>query len=580
MKRIIVFTAVILLLPALAQAQLLPAGPRPRDLASPAQTAVPEARLAPAYTFTKLPTAIIVNYYDYMIGSYSGLPLRVIPPSAGGGYFMTYHGRRQPTAVRRVFFTYIDGQGNISTNNEITSVQNNEGYPGLAVDPVSGKPMYAWHANTDSDAALEVQFTSDAFIAGIPGLWNDIITLVDNPTTVVAPGGITTTDNEFIWPVLTVGPSPIAGKRRIYAAMTNNTTHSAIGVSENVLFAYADFDADAIELGTPLAWSYMTVPELDSWNNDSTVLRRFSGGIIADDAGNLYLAGHHFTVDADDNSITEPDLDVFVCPNYGAGTWTRYSASSRLPSWNPNSSPTDTTGYFKDSDNGDIPYGDNELFWEEGASNSNHFNAVFDPDGHKIIIPSIWSLQNTNGYFYLALQFMKEYEFDIQNHTFGIRDVWPIIDPQDDFNLCFTPWDREAPWGVEDGWDGDEQSGYSPTMATAWPYPHWDDTAHENLMMFRYNNVKLSEPNGQGMMVCLWQDCNRARYFHVYNDTEYSAYANTPEIWISVSPDYGRCWSEPIILNNVDTPEFAGLKPMWAYPADKVVYTGTQGQNL
>lgn len=32
------------------------------------------SRTAPAYTFTKLPTSVIVNYYDYMIGSYNGLP--------------------------------------------------------------------------------------------------------------------------------------------------------------------------------------------------------------------------------------------------------------------------------------------------------------------------------------------------------------------------------------------------------------------------------------------------------------------------------------------------------------------------
>ncbi|MBP7205627.1 MAG: hypothetical protein KBA54_03825, partial [Candidatus Cloacimonetes bacterium] len=84
---------------------------------------VVQSRVAPQYSFTKLPTAIITNYYDYMIGSYNGLPLRVIPDVAGGGYFMTYHGRRQPTSTRRAFYTYLDASGNVINNNEVTSVQ-------------------------------------------------------------------------------------------------------------------------------------------------------------------------------------------------------------------------------------------------------------------------------------------------------------------------------------------------------------------------------------------------------------------------------------------------------------------------
>jgi hypothetical protein len=84
------------------------------------------------------------------------------------------------------------------------------------------------------------------------------------------------------------------------------------------------------------------------------------------------------------------------------------------------------------------------------------------------------------------------------------------------------------------------------------------------------------------MMVCVWQDSERARMYNQYNDTEYASYANTPEIWISVSPNNGGYWSEPIIINNVDTPQFAGIKPMYVYPADKVIYvnTTTDGQKV
>ncbi|HNT51792.1 MAG TPA: hypothetical protein PKH19_00210, partial [Candidatus Syntrophosphaera sp.] len=573
MKRVYLFALLLVLVPTLLLAEILPAGPQAPTLDKPMGRQLTQFRDPPSYTFTKLPTAIITNYYDYMIGSYNETPLLVIPDAAGGGYFMAYHGRRQATSTRRVFYTYLDTAGNVINNNEITSVQNHEGFPGIALDPVTGKPMYAWHANADDDTNLEVQFTSDAFIAGIAGLFNDVVIVGEAPISITTPGGVTSTDNEFIWPAVTIGPSPIAGKRRVYVGMRNYVTHALNDYPcENMRFAYADFSGDDIEQGTPLTWSHITIPEMDTWNHDPDVLRRPAGAILADNAGNLYWAGHHGAQDAD-GGIDEADMDVFVCPNYGQGTWTRYSDFSNLPTWNPNSAPDDTTGYYTDPDNGDIPYGDSSLYF--GLANSGHINAVMDHNG-KIHVPGLWSLNTANGYYYPALQFVRECVFNTADQTYEIRDIYPRS-PEDTYNSNFTPWDMEAPWGVEDGWNGDAVNGYYPMIATAWPFPHWDQTAHTDAMFFHYNGIKLSEPNDQDMMVCIWQDSERARMFNYYSDTDYSAYANTPEIWISVSSDAGHNWSEPIILDNVNTPQFTGLKPMYAYCADKVIFTGMQG---
>lgn len=46
--------------------------------------AVTSHRDVPSYTFTKTPTSLLTSYYDYMIGSYNSLPIRVIPDVAGG----------------------------------------------------------------------------------------------------------------------------------------------------------------------------------------------------------------------------------------------------------------------------------------------------------------------------------------------------------------------------------------------------------------------------------------------------------------------------------------------------------------
>ncbi len=577
MKKLLLVVLTLSFLLSLAFAQEMQPADNKKPLDSPQGIRMPQSREVPEYTFTKLPTAIITNYYDYMIGSYNGLPLRTIPQSAGGGYFMTYHGRRQPTATRRAFYTYIDEQGNIVNNNEITSVQNHEGYSTLAVDPVSGKPLYAWHCDAgDNDGDVyEVQGTSDAFIAGIAGLFNDLQIILDSPYTMTSPSGVTTTNSEFIWPTAQIGPSPIAGKRRIYHAARNSETNTQ-GPSENLRLAYADFNADDIENGVPLVWNSVTVPEMDDWNVDDEWRRPFHA-IAADDAGNVYYAGYHFAVAADGTTdINEPDADVFICPNYGQGTWTRISEYSHLPTYNPPATPGGTAGYWTNSDNGDIPYADNEIYW--ALANSSHVNAVVDSDG-KVHVFGVWALSTFNGYYYPALQFMKEFVFDPATQDFTFREVYPQKDPTDTVNQWFTPWDIEAPWGDVDEYGGDATSGYFPLMVTDWPFPHWDTTAHGDAMLFHYNNSKISESNDEDMMVAVWQNSDRARMYNYYSDTDYAAYANTPEIWISVSPNNGELWSEPIILNNVDTPQMSGIKPMWVYPADKVLYVSTDAQN-
>lgn len=348
--------------------------------------ALPVTRVVPDYTFSVPPTAIMTSYYDYMIGSYNGFPLRTIPASAGGGYLMTYHGKRLPTSTRRAFYAYLMSAGNIINMNEITYFQNNEGYPTLAFDPASGKPLYAWHCNADTDAEYEVQFVADVFPSGIAGLFNDVQIAIDSPITINTIHG-QTTDNEFIWPVAQIGPSPFTGKRRIYLATRNSVTHGD-GPSENLFLAYADFDGDMIELATPLTWNFVTIPEMNDWNNDPVIWRRPFYSLTTDDAGNVYYAGYHFAQDTNNNSIPEPDMDVFKCDNYGMGTWTRVSSFCNVPTWNP-------AGYF--ADEGDVPYPDEALSW--AIDNSSHLNAVVDNLG-RVHVPAVWALNTNDGTYY------------------------------------------------------------------------------------------------------------------------------------------------------------------------------------
>ncbi len=536
---------------------------KPIELESNGRMVSP-TREAPVYTFSIEPTSLMINYYDYMIGSYNGIPLRVIPEAQGGGYFMTYHGRRTPTGTRRAFYAHLGAAGNLVNNNEITGVTNAEGYPTVAVDPVSGKPMYAWHANADADAEYEVQFSSDAFMTGISGLFNEIQIIADGPHTVTPGTGNPTSDNEFIWPTAQIGPSPVAGMRRVYVVMRNSVTHT-YGPSENLYISYADFNGDMIEAATPLVWSHTSIPEMDQWNHDEEWRRPFHA-ITTDNMGNLYYAGYHFATEADGTTdIPEPDLDVFMCDNYGEGTWSRVSDWSHLQSWNPAGTPGGT-GYFVGD--GDVPYPDDELVW--ALANNSHLNAVTDNNG-RIIVPGVWAHSTTAGGYWPEYQVVKSFIYNPATNSFSVNEIYPQKNPADTHNEAWTPWDLEAPWGEPEYYEADDGNMYlAPEQL--WPFPHWDESLHTDAMMFHYNNIKVSEVNDEGMMVAVWQDSKRAYEANVDSDPDYAAFAQVPEIYISVSSNQGDNWSEPIVLNNVETPEFAGIKPMWVYPADKVLF--------
>jgi hypothetical protein len=93
-----------------------------------------------------------------------------------------------------------------------------------------------------------------------------------------------------------------------------------------------------------------------------------------------------------------------------------------------------------------------------------------------------------------------------------------------------------------------------------WPFSYYNNN-DENLE-FHYNLQLMTEPNAQGWMACVWQNTHRS-----WMDP---AYQYMPEINISISPDNGWTWLEPIVLNSVEIPELAGSMPMWVYPANQI----------
>lgn len=529
------------------------------------------SRTPPSYTFTRTPITLMASYYDYMIGSYNNLPLQVLPN--GGGYIMTYQGMIGPATQRRVFYSWVDASGNTTLSSYLNQYgTNREGYPAVAVDPISGAVLYAWHEAYQSTEVLDVRFVADAFTAGLPESFGSYQTAIDNPISITSPEGYTTDDNQFLWPSLAIGPSPLPDKRRVYV-LARNVQNTTTTDSENAYLAYADFDIGDLEPGNLLTWTYRSVPRLDTWHHDPLISRNIHLSLACDQSGRVYLCGNHQAYYTGGSAnFPEADIDIFYCENYGTGTWQDLHFYSDLPSWNPNTAATDTTGYFR-TDEG-LPYDDSGLKWR--IASTDHFNISFDHEG-RVHIPGLWQFIDGDpfhGYGYREMNTIKEAIFDPITQQLIVKEIYPQKHPDDTCNSCYQPWDREAPWGVEDGYTNTPE-GDAPIIHKDWNYCLWDEEGPPaGNMMFHSNNLRITNANGQGMMAMLWQNSMRAREYYYYDNPAYAAFHHGSEIMISVSPDNGTSWSEPISLNQVETPEMAGILPLWAYCAGQVIYTG------
>lgn len=105
--------------------------------------------------------------------------------------------------------------------------------------------------------------------------------------------------------------------------------------------------------------------------------------------------------------------------------------------------------------------------------------------------------------------------------------------------------------------------GY-PVYPTYFPFPHWDMEESNGAMMAQQNNVKMSFAESGGAMACVWPD-SRAR--------QQDSGVTGPQIYISVSPDNGYTWLDPIVLDHAQNPAL-GETMTFVYPADRMIDMG------
>ncbi len=579
------------------------------------QSYTPDSRFAPTYTFAIEPVTIVDNFYDYFPGSYTGKPMQRVQTPTLDGHWLIFHTKTTANSNRRVYKTFIDNTGSIQSNTAFGSADIWEGYPGIAVTE-GGRPLFAYHVDLDDEAtALEVGFGYDAVIGGVAlGMHSSLYQIIDNPLEIEVNGTMVST-NEFIWPSVQVGPSPVAGSQRVYI-MAKNATDNGSAISENVVMYYKDFTETEIELQSfdGSGWSYTTIPEMDEWNNSQGEWRRpYMSFIVHEDKA--YYIGYHIAYTESGDAgvpLDEGTLTVFACDNYGEGEWTRHSSYPNINCENPKQINPVTgeivtgTGIFvDDSDN---PYADE--FIEMSIGQSGHFGSSVDHAG-KIHIPAFFTVQSTEGGYWPDFHTVKHLAFDTNTLEWEFSEVYPQVDngtnipnPPADFTnydgandgyndvTVWKSWDKNADGlhdeVLDDGtWDdiddgvtaADAEYWGIPIRDNIWPYMYWDSAAADNAMMFHLHTAHVTNANEEGMMAMVWQSSKRSKNYNEYPDSyeDLAPYQNMAELVISVSADNGGHWSEPIFLNGVDTPEMQDEIPEFPYLGSEVDFIGVDG---
>lgn len=524
----------------------------------PAETDIGGMRIAPKTTreapevnFTIPPVDIISSYYDYMPGGYNSWCLRSQPEISepGGlpanGMYVAFHTQETSNSTRRVYYAYIDNDGNITTVDPISPTDVSEGYAGIDVDPITGDPMVSWHAITEADNSYDSHMAYDLYhLMGTAGLWTTPWIVIDNPEVSQPLTGAS--DDEFIWPKVMIGPSPEADKRRVYVYADNYTNNAAGVANYNILMGYADFSNADLDMQSTFDWTYKSFPLMDYYHYED-IDRTIKDMAIADD-GKVAFVGW-----AGDS------LKVWYSEDYGEN-FDYYAQSCHYDVFNPQNEDGSYLIENDDSSPADL------FFYPSG--DGGHFNAVFVDGDSKIQFFSAMGLNSEETYandqYYPYWFYPKIYNWDVETQEFGFWDLYiEGADPGDDQPMI--PWDQDED-GVVDSYSEDGLVEYQ----YCWPTFYYEGEPQDG--SFHCSNLKLVRE--ENWVVAIWQDGTNA--MNAYDEIPgYEGWGQTPEICVATSSDYGETWSQPALLNaKADDenyyPELADMIPCYVYPGDKL----------
>ena len=508
------------------------------------------SRDVPDWEFYVDPVGLLTNYYDYMPGSYNSTPVRIQPDEVGGGIYITFHARETAASTRRVYYAYVDADGNVTNTATISTDDLHEGYSGVDVDPVTGDPIVSWHVNIDTSTPdNECVVTYDMYHLGSAGLWKTPFVVIDDSYISNDPA------DEFEWPYVYIGPSPDPAKRRVYIT-ANNAFATTGSPSENVLIAYADFDENDFNMQSELDWTYHTIPIMDEWNQGIPEWKRPNSAMAVSEDGKVAIFGYVIT---DGATSTTPDMMYcLLSTNYGEeDSFEYYEGQAEFDIPNPQNQ--DGSYAFVDPDTG-APH---ELYMEPYLCN--HQNVIFTNDDSqlKFLGNMNMMLRPSSWYPDWPLMYPKLFTFDIDNEEFSFQDLYLTgANPND--NIPMLPWDLDED-GAVDEFDPD---GFV-MLQDGWPIYHFD-----NGVAFHENSFKITKNEENDWLAVVWSEGLKSRYGNV-PEPGYEAWAEYPEVAIAISADGGETWEETIIFNAKSdddnyAPEIDGMIPVYFYPGDYI----------
>ena len=498
----------------------------------------------PNYEFIVEPTEVMETRYDYMPGNYNSFPIRIQPEIStpyyipAGGVYIVFQAEETLNAMKRVYYAYIDEDGNVTATDPVSTNDVEQGFPSLDIDPITCNPFAAWQAKVEPDSSYDVLSSYDLFhMMGSPGLWIDEFIVIDNPEVGLPLTG--NDDDEFIWPnVFISSSSPLGGEyRRIYI-YANNCTPTASGeYIENVILAYADFKTSDLDAQSTFDWSYRTIELFDNWHAGiPEYIKPYKAMTVKENK--VVFMGY--------NSNNE--IFALKNENYGEGEFTYYSQPWLFPLDNPQNLDG---SYLYEDDSG------NPLNIRQQILHSRNMNVVFTGGDSEVSFLGAMGITINDEAAYFDPDwnqiYPKIFSFDLSTNEFSFYDLYiKGANPSDDNPM--VPWDLNED-GLVDSFDANGMV----TWAESYPYIYYDENYID-----AYTNFKIVETGN--WYIAVWQDCLKAKY-----DSQgvpgYEEWWDVPEIAICAYNEF-LSWSDPIFLNSNETPELEGMNPSFVYPGD------------
>ena len=425
---------------------------------------------------------------------------------------------------RTAFFSYLNSDGTLNYSGAINNSTYREGFTSCAIDPVTADPFAIWHSIIEPDGSYDGHLSYEVYhLSGSLSNWKEQFIIIDNPEMSEPYTGYD--DDEFIWPQVHIGPSPVTDHRRVHVYANNYSSNSAGRGNYNSLYLYADFTADSLFAESELDWTIQSFPYFDDmhYNNIGRVTKDM---IVSDIGGKVVFFG----------SVTD-SLFVMYSGDYGE-TFTKYTQQLKQPMVNPTNHITGEYVWYNDDD-----ITPSEMFIVPSRDLS-HYNGVFTNSNTKVQWMSGVNYNSqekiNNGQYIPQYMYPKIFSFDIDTGEFSFYDLdVQDTDPGDDHLV--------VAFDLNDDGEVDEYDAEGwPLIAMSCPSWFFNSDNGWQDAYFHESNCKMTS-NGN-WVVCTWHDGSKLQNEY-YEIQGYEGWEKQPEIAIVISDDNGETWSNIRYIN-------------------------------